>query len=532
VLRRIGFVWPHETEANSVSSPQPTDTTSNTSTDSAEEFQDDRPQQDQLVEASPRASATTDSKIDEGGSEEFVDDRTNVSETNEDAGEQSALVSTAIEGQVDLTGNQATEEPEYLDGRTRENALDALAEGSWTPSTISRAFDVTGSVANSIMEMGPDVSHVLKVEDNTDDLTEWPGIGDVSARSIRSTVHELKARGVTRYGLPVDVDDDSGLGRDERDDDDDVDGLDGVESASEQTVKEGIAESLDVPDLWVIVDEHEAAEREPSILVEHPDGYVAEMWLRDEDVPSGACKWDIEYVDPAGTRRDGSGSFHDDAQEALNQLVPHIQEVRAEKRNRAFQQAEQEAVEWPSSIGRYHIDENTESDTHAEYTTRYLRGKTPLGLDYGDDALKIRFFDDTRAYHVGDETFARKKTAIAATQDILNERTRKLNEQESQTVEETDLEPHQIPTSSPLQPDSSRLTADGAEQYTVDIRFATDGISASVYVVSETPGQVDLLEEAWYTWGEVEELTRDSASHITFELAVQHSEIEDEDATV
>lgn len=208
MLRRIGFVWPHETEANSVSSPQPTDTNSNTPTDAAEEFQDDRPQQDQLVEASPRASATTDSRVDEGGSEEFVDDRTNVPDTADDAGEQSSLVSKEIEGQVDLTGSPATEEPEYLDGGTRESALDALADGSWTPSQISRAFDVTGNVANSIKKMGPDASHVLKVADNVDDLTEWPGIGGVSARSIRSTFPLLKSRGVTRHGLPGDGDSD------------------------------------------------------------------------------------------------------------------------------------------------------------------------------------------------------------------------------------------------------------------------------------------------------------------------------------
>jgi hypothetical protein len=645
---------------------------------------------------------------------EFVDDRGDVNDPTDDTSEQARLISEEIEGQVNLAGDQATKDPEFLDDTTREDSLDTLAEGSWNHSTISRAFDVTGNVANSIMEMGPDASHVLKIKDNTDDLTEWPGIGYASASSIRSTIPKLKTRGITSYGLPIDAADDSSGGSDEwagaveqvrerygddysdrialtndlmdhgteegldvpqsvgseavtqpliryqdipsedawtqimkkvgqreadqirtllvsftstgEETDDDADNdtiydeyptevisqeslrehfdaavsnraanslseeygdiktlagavggqlestdgvgpatfeelfgtenpdedrtvahanqndsgedLDGVESVTEQTVKEGIAGGLDVPDPWVVVDEHEAAEREPSILVEHPDGYVAEMWLRDEDVPSGAGKWDIEYVDPAGTRRDGSGSFHDDPQEALDQLVPHIQEVRAEKRDRAHQRAEQEAVEWPRSIGRYHINETTESDTRAEYTTRYLRGKTPLGLDYGDDALEIRFFDDTRAYHVDDEAFARKKTAIAAAREILKERTRKLNERESKTVEETDLEPHQIPDSGSVLPDGMggktgppSIPPDDTEQYTVDIRFATDGISASVYAVSEAPSQVDLLEEAWYTWAEVDELTSDSESHITFELPVQHSENENDDAT-
>jgi len=144
---------------------------------------------------------------------EFVDDRGDVNDPTDDTSEQARLISEEIEGQANLAGDQATKDPEFLDDTTREDSLDALAEGSWNPSTISRAFDVTGNVANSIMEMGPDASHVLKIKDNTDNLTEWPGIGDASASSIRSTIPKLKARGITRYGLPLD--DDSSVGSDE-----------------------------------------------------------------------------------------------------------------------------------------------------------------------------------------------------------------------------------------------------------------------------------------------------------------------------
>ena len=76
-----------------MSSPPPTDASSNNDmTNPTEEFQDDRPQQDQLVESSARASANTDSRIDEGGSDEFVDDRPDVCNSTEDTGKQASLV--------------------------------------------------------------------------------------------------------------------------------------------------------------------------------------------------------------------------------------------------------------------------------------------------------------------------------------------------------------------------------------------------------------------------------------------------------
>lgn len=706
-----------------MSSPPPTDTNSNNdTTDFIEEFQDDRPQQDQLVEGSARASANTDSRIDEGGSDEFVDDRPNVCNSTEDTSKQATLGSEMTESQTDLTGSQPTEDSEYLDGGTRESALDALAEGSWNPSTISRAFDVTGNVANSIMEMGPDASHVLKVEDNTDDLTEWPGIGDASASSIRSTIPLLQSRGITRYGLPLSADDNSSGGRNEwtgaveylrelysdtYDDritlsndlmdhgaeegldvpqsvggeavtqpliryqdippedawtqimnsvgqreadqirellvsfatteretgndvddetiydkypveditqeslrehfgaavsnrsanrlseeygdikslsgavggqleatdgvgsatlqelfgtedpdedrtvahtnrDDDGEDLKGVESVTEQTVMEGIVGSLDVPELWMIVDEHEDAERDPSILVEHPDGYLAEMWLRGEDVPSGAGKWDIEYVDPVGTRRDGSGQFHESAQDALDELVPHIKEVRAEERDRAEQQAEQEDVDWPETIGRFRLREQTASDTHAEYRTDYLSGYGILGTKRQERSEDIRFYDDIQKYHFMDESYAWKEVAIEAAEEELTDLTETLNEREDEVIEQNDIPDHVLPHRyrddldddqddggddiTDNKPRQMGISPDDTDQLTVDICFAAEGISASVYAISETPNRADLLKEAWYTWAEVDDLITDMESHITVEIPVQHSENGNEDA--
>lgn len=51
-------------------------------------------------------------------------------------------------------------------------------------------------------------------------------------------------------------------------------------------------------------------------------------------------------------------------------------------------------------------------------------------------------------------------------------------------------------------------------EFTVDIRFALEGISVSVY----TDGGAAVVDESWYTWDEVDELKGNEESDITFEL--------------
>lgn len=50
-------------------------------------------------------------------------------------------------------------------------------------------------------------------------------------------------------------------------------------------------------------------------------------------------------------------------------------------------------------------------------------------------------------------------------------------------------------------------------EYVVDIRFAIEGLSASVYGENNR-----VVDETWFTWSEVETLKSDEASHVTFEL--------------
>lgn len=65
--------------------------------------------------------------------------------------------------------------------------------------------------------------------------------------------------------------------------DDDGEDLKGVESLTEQTVMEGIVRSLDVPDLWMVIDEHEDAAREPQCGGVQRGGRLGRGSARDRD---------------------------------------------------------------------------------------------------------------------------------------------------------------------------------------------------------------------------------------------------------
>lgn len=216
--------------------------------------------------------------------------------------------------------------------------------------------------------------------------------------------------------------------------------------------------AIETGERWEIVEDSEKAEKAGSIVIEHEDDYTAEIWRRPPDMHeksslnfltperAGSGKWDVEYVDPNGTRRDGSGTFHDTPQAAFDELAPHITEVRAERRERAAQEAEMERTEWPEQIGRFSLQQHTASDKGATYEAGYLAGKTALGADYRTKKYTIRFYRDTRAYHTHNgEQYARKKSAIEATCEELEEQTAKMDEIEENAVSENDFADHHIP---------------------------------------------------------------------------------------
>lgn len=57
---------------------------------------------------------------------------------------------------------------------------------------------------------------------------------------------------------------------------------------------------------------------------------------------------------------------------------------------------------------------------------------------------------------------------------------------------------------------------DDGPTFTVDIRFAGDGFSVSVYDWRD--GEPTVYDEAWHTWAEVEERKGDESSDVTFEI--------------
>lgn len=195
--------------------------------DPSEEWSDDRAQQDTLVDESKRASADTESRVDQGGSDELVDDRADVYDPT-DEGEQASLVSEDVEGQADLFGGQASVSPEYADDEfgpsgddadDQDDKLDAMAEeGYWNPSIIKQAFDVSSNVASTLHKEGEGPGDLIKWHENLDgDLTTMPGIGEKSSKQLNRIVPKLRDRGVTAYGIPKepDADDQDDDGRPE-----------------------------------------------------------------------------------------------------------------------------------------------------------------------------------------------------------------------------------------------------------------------------------------------------------------------------
>jgi len=196
--------------------------------------------------------------------------------------------------------------------------------------------------------------------------------------------------------------------------------------------------------------------RDGAIFLEHSAGYIAEIWRRYPEVARGSSapqdqhgvgKWDVEYIDLKGARRDGSDTFHDSPQEAIDVLAAHIDEVMQARAEEQFQVAEMEAVEWPQRIGRFTLSDH--SSSHAIYKASYIRKHTILGKNRASNTLKIRFYEDTSKYHIQrdwspdkfDTTAAsRKCDVITAARDQLAARTKTIEELEQKVLDSSDTE--------------------------------------------------------------------------------------------
>jgi hypothetical protein len=165
--------------------------------DPTDEWTDDRPQQDTLVETTAEGQAARDreTRVETGASDEFADDRTTDS-GDPDAGEQASLTAESVEGQMDLTGETAERDPDWQDHGDSEgfegiNVDDGTEYpeyvGEWDRSTESAGKAGTEDVyrASGIevrdrtrnYKPGVQVEHLATetwtVDDSHDDVVDW-----------------------------------------------------------------------------------------------------------------------------------------------------------------------------------------------------------------------------------------------------------------------------------------------------------------------------------------------------------------------
>lgn len=169
--------------------------------DPTEEWTDDRPQQDTLVDESTRASADTDSRIDEGASDEFADDRNTDKEA--ESGTQASLTGTTHEGQASLTGGTATTDPEWKPPEQADSWEDAfdVDEGKEAPDFVGD-WELVDSYQNNLTyEAGP---YQVELKEGADgDATVWlenlEGVAEHPVVKLAS----FAAPGPTGYDNPV-----------------------------------------------------------------------------------------------------------------------------------------------------------------------------------------------------------------------------------------------------------------------------------------------------------------------------------------
>jgi len=201
-------------------------------------------------------------------------------------------------------------------------------------------------------------------------------------------------------------------------------------------------DEIDVPRLWDIVEESTA--NVPGL--DHTiDDYQIEL-VREDD------GWFPYYYDPEGRRRMGSDRPHDQPQDAIDTAAEYIQSVRADKRNLAEQDAEAQRVEWPETMGRFHLVPDQHSPKRAVYKLRYLAGYTVLGTKYRTEEVEIRWYSDTEQYHISDgslkpdyPSFGRKSSAIEAAREIMREKSERCKQIEAKVADKNDLAAHHVP---------------------------------------------------------------------------------------
>lgn len=230
--------------------------------DPSEEWSDDRPEQDTLADENTRASADTESRVDEGGSESFVDDRNDVYDpTDDQGGEQASLVPDEVGGgQQDLTGDDATHDPEYLvENDEPEGPFDAEDQGRLIHhSEQGNLGPLIRTIGVSRRMDQPHLFSEAGLEDPADwldddvDFTEVEGIGSGSAETIEDALPYIREGVEQRDDVQADAGDDHGDDVEEIDPNDrdafreQLESLDGISSRQADNIAN---EFFDLEDL-------------------------------------------------------------------------------------------------------------------------------------------------------------------------------------------------------------------------------------------------------------------------------------------
>jgi hypothetical protein len=235
--------------------------------DPTDEFQDDRDRQDQLVDDTPRADR--DSRIDEGGSDKFQDDRATRESDVEppDAGSQASLVEDDVEdGQLDLDGETATEDPEWQADDDGDVSLAVHDPETGTTDSVTVPDGVNGWErqdnpretrgaavwTNPSADAPADYLHVVQtgaesylVQRQTGERGDYDTENVATVRDITDAISRATDY-MAVHGVDPDTATDGGVydPTDEFGGASDADDVEGVESVEEQTVAEAL--DLDV----------------------------------------------------------------------------------------------------------------------------------------------------------------------------------------------------------------------------------------------------------------------------------------------
>lgn len=228
---------------------------------------------------------------------------------------------------------------------------------------------------------------------------------------------------------------------------------------SRQTLPVTVPDTLTIPDPWRIHADSApppgySLKYDKSIMLLHPDGFLAELArvqhggpdTKPGDTSSSAHSWIACYQRKDETVHcDGTNRPHNSAQGAVDSLTDWITSLRARARNRAHRRQDKRSVTLPDQLGIFSLSQPANKESF-EYSTQIISGKTILGIQYRDRAVKTRYYDQTETWTITDNySFHRLSTAISALRRLLKVTSHDLLQQERAAIRRNSIKPTRIP---------------------------------------------------------------------------------------